>query len=214
LPPAVTAVDPEALAELLAGVRRRLTLVDVFGTSPIGGTGSGESFRLIRDRRWSPAPEGGRDGDEILGTLPFFHSNIVREPAAIELRRRWRRDNAARIGMGSAAVRVVFVNDLAGPLDLPGTTRQLHTSFVPLSHEAAFREAVMFLLDGGDEVEVMWLAHQGGRRQRLVVEVCGLRQIPLWAMLDGVCISSGKLPQRTANELDRECERQLRQLTG
>ena len=212
LPPAVTAIAPDALPAFWARVQGQPTVVDVFGTFRRGRKRTHEPHRLIRDRRWSPPPADRERGDDALDALPFFHSNIEREPAAIELRRRWARDNAALSANGPAARCLVFVDDLAGAAGLPEAAL-LGTRFIPLAHEAAFREAAMFLLESGGEVEVVWLGGQRDYRYRLVVEVCGLRHVPLWAMLDQVCISAGKLPQRTAKELDRDCESQLRLLT-
>jgi hypothetical protein len=211
LPRGVTPIPPERLQATLEGVSSRAIWVDVFG---IGRPGAGElsrACRIVRDLRWSAMPPTGNTEEEALAQLPFFHSNLDREPAALQLRRRRARLTADYLGDMPGPIRFVFVDNLADATDLP--TAGLRTRLVPLSDAAKFRSAAMALIEHGSAaVEVVWLTCGRAHEHRLIVHICALRDIPLWAMLDGACFNGGKLPQLIGKELDRACERQLRLL--
>jgi hypothetical protein len=208
LPLPVTPVTGEGLALALEGIVGRVMLVDVFGTAPPSKTGSELPYRVVRDLRWAPMKPNPNLDEATLALAPFFHSNVDREPAALELRRRWARENEGFLG-SAPPTRFVFVDALAGPIDLAGTADRLHTRIIPLSDEASFRGAAMFLLEGAGPVQIVWLARVQGHHHRLLVQLCALRDIPLWAMLDPACFANGRLPPRTAKSFDRVCEHQL-----
>ena len=209
LPLAVTPIAGEALSSALESVGGEVMLIDVFGTARPGKTGSQRPYRRVRDLRWAPMPPNVSLDEATLALAPFFHSNIDREPAALELRRRWARQNTAFLGDAPSPMRLVFVDDLAGAVDLAGAADRLRTRIIPLSNEALFRAAAMFLLDRTNPVEIVWLAREQGHRHRLIVQLCALRDIPLWAMLDPACFASGQLPPRVVRGFDRVCEYQL-----
>jgi hypothetical protein len=209
LPLKVTPVTGEALASALEGTAGRVMLVDVFGTVPPGKTGSEPPYRVVRDLRWAPMKPNPNPDEATLALAPFFHSNVDREPAALELRRRWACENEGFLGSAPPPTRLVFVDALAGPVDLAGAADRLHTRIIPLSDEASFRAAAMFLLEGAGPVEIVWLARADGHHHRLLVQLCALRDIPLWAMLDPACFASGRLPPQIAKSFDRACEHQL-----
>jgi hypothetical protein len=209
LPLPVKPIARDALPSALQSIGGRVMLVDVFGAAPPAEGGFDRPYRLVRDLRWAPAPANANLDEATLAQTPFFHSDIDREPAAQELRRRWAHKNAAPLAAGTAPTRFVFVDDIAGAIDLAGIADKLRTRIVPLSDQAAFRAAAMLLLEPAGPAEIAWLAPAQGLNYRLLLQLCAVRELPLWAMLDAACFVSGPLPPRAAKEFDRACEQQL-----
>lgn len=208
LPPAVIPLSRQALPSLIEQIGVRPILVDALGKAPPGELPPRHSCRIVRDPRWTADKPGASSLEAALGSLPFFHSDVDRVAAARELRRLT--DPAAA---GPAPARLVFIDatdsEAADPF---AAARLVGTSLVPLADEVAFREAAMSLFESAGGVEVAWLARHGGCHQALIVQLCALRDIPLWAMLDAAAFNNGPLPRRAAAEFDRLCEQQLQLL--
>ena len=208
LPPAVTPVLPDALASALDETGGRPVLVEVTGSAAEEAARTAKC-RVIRDRRWTNAPADHEGRQAALAALPFFHSNVEREPAAHELRRLWLRRNASTRDNPPGRARFLFVGGTEGAAAPAGAERWLRPRIIPLADAAAFHEAAMcLLLDEGEEVA--WLAEPAGYQHRLIVQICALRDIPLWTLLGEVGVCSGPLPRRARAEFDRVCEQQLR----
>jgi hypothetical protein len=214
LPPASIAVVPEALASVLGDVGGNPVRVSVRGATANGKAAADEHSRVVTDRRWAIRPDAGdAEQDAALAAWPLFHSNIEREPAALELRREWQRRNASLHHDASEPTRFLFVDRREGMAALPASDRGSQTRIVPLADDTAFRAAAMRLLAGGD-AEIVWLAGRTGYHHQLIIQICALREIPLWGMLDEVGFCGGTLPRRAGAEFDRVCEAQLKFLAA
>lgn len=211
LPPGVTVVSRDRLAAILADMRGRPIRLHLPQAAPAAATEAGNSQLVIADTRWGVTPAHG-DADAALAALPLLHSDVDREPAALDFRRRWAAaDGAWRIN-AAGPVRLVFVDQPAGGEGV--IARGLPHRLVPLRDDAAFRSAALALLEASAEVEIAWLAGECGYRHRLILQICALRGLRAWATLDAAAAIGGALPRRATAEFDRACEDGLRRLAA